>query len=68
MTVTIEDPLWADMRKHNEVRWSSVMKEAVRNKLKALEVLKRLESSSMLSEKDINEFAVKLGRKITNRK
>ncbi len=68
MTVTIEDPLWERMKNHNEIRWSAVMKEAAKEKLKALEVLENLFKKPHLSEKEIEEFAVKLGKKITLRK
>ena len=40
------------------------MKEA---KLKALRVLEKLAKESRLSEKEIEEFSVKLGKKISNR-
>lgn len=64
MTVTVEDPLWKDMKTHSEIRWSVVMKDAVKERLKALEVLKKLVNKSELSEKEINKFALDLGKKI----
>ncbi len=67
MTVTIEDPLWDEMKKHSEIRWSSVMKEAAMKKLKALELLESLAKNTHLTEKEIENFAVKLGKKITAR-
>lgn len=67
MTVTIEDPLWEEMKKHDEIRWSTVMKGAVAEKLRALAVLNRLMESSKLSEKEINDFAIKLGKKVSGR-
>lgn len=68
MTVTIEDPLWDEMRKHEDVRWSSVMKSAVKEKLGALSVLENLMNKSKLSDKEINEFAVKLGKNVNRAK
>lgn len=68
MTVTVEDDLWKEMRKHEEIRWSAVMKEAVKSKIKALTTFKKLEGKSKLSENEIREFAVSLGKKITGRK
>lgn len=64
LTVTIEDNLWEDMKKHNEIRWSAVMKDAAKKKLKALEILERLAGKSKLSEKEIEKFSIELGRKI----
>lgn len=57
MTVTIEDPLWNKMKQHEEIRWSAVMKEAAKEKLKALIVLERLARTAHLSEKEIEAFA-----------
>jgi len=64
MTVTVEDPLWEEMKTHSEIRWSVVMKDAVKERLKSLEVLKKLMNKSKLSEKKINKFALDLGKKI----
>jgi len=68
MTVTIEDPLWENMKEHHEIRWSAVMKESVKEKLKALQVLHHLTKSTKLSEEEINDFAVKLGKRINRGK
>ncbi len=68
MTVTIDEPLWKAMKKHPEVRWSVVMKRAAEERLGALEVLERIKGKHKLSEKEINEFAIKLGKEITGRK
>ena len=67
LTVTVEDDLWSEMKKHSEIRLSAVMKEAAREKLQALAILKRLASKTSLSEKDIEAFSVKLGKRITRR-
>ena len=67
MTVTIEDSLWEEMKKHAEVRWSVIMKEAAKDKLKALVVLDKLMKKAHLSEKEIEDFSVKLGKKISGR-
>ncbi len=67
LTVTVEDELWKEMKKHSEIRWSAVMKEAAREKLEALELLKKLVSKTFLSEKEIEKFALKLGKRVTNR-
>ena len=67
LTVTVEDELWKEMKKHSEIRWSAVMKEAAREKLEALAVLKKLVSKTSISEKDIEKFALKLGKRVTDR-
>lgn len=67
MTVTIEDSLWDEMKGHNDIRWSAVMKDAVRDKLKALVVLNRLMKNARMSEMEIRDFAVSLGKKVSRR-
>ena len=67
MTVTLEDPLWDKMKQHKDVRWSVVMKEAVKEKMRALAVLEELAKKSSLSEKEIKAFALELGRKVNAR-
>ena len=68
MTVTIEDPLWSEMQRHRDIRWSVVMKEAAAERLRAIHSLDRIGNKSGLSEEEIEEFSVKLGKKITGRK
>ena len=68
MTVTVDDSLWGEMQKHPEIRWGTVMKEAAREKLQALLILKKLIAKSSFSEKEIEEISVRLGKKITGRK
>jgi len=68
LTVTIEDDLWKAMKKHPEMRWSAVMKTAAEEKLKALEVLERIAGNHKMTEKEIIDFSVALGKKITGRK
>ena len=68
LTVTVEDELWEDMKKHSEIRWSAVMKEAAKEKLKALKILERLVRKTKMGEAEIEEFSVRLGKKVTNRR
>jgi hypothetical protein len=49
LTVTVEDELWKRMKEHREIRWS---------------VLDKLSKKGKLSEKEMEEFAIKLGKKI----
>lgn len=64
LTVTVEDTLWKDMKKHAEIRWSAVMKDAAREKLKVLETLENLAKKNRLSEDEIEKLAIELGKKI----
>lgn len=68
MTVTIEDNLWKEMNEHKEIRWSVIMKDAVKDKLTALDVLNRLMTKAKLNEREIEEFSIVLGKKISKRR
>ncbi len=67
MTVTIDDPLWDHMNQYSEIRWSAVMRTAVEEKIKALDVLEKLMKKKKLSEKEITEFSLQLGKKVSGR-
>ena len=67
LTVTVEDDLWNEMKKHSEIRWSAVMKDAAKEKLQALAVLKKLVAKTSMSEKEIEQIALKLGKRVTDR-
>ena len=64
LTVTVEDDLWKDMKEHPEVRWGIVMKEAAKEKLRALIMLNKLVEKGKLTEEEIEKFALKLSRRI----
>jgi hypothetical protein len=68
MTVTVEDTLWDEMKKHNEIRWSAVMKEAAKEKLRALAILERLTKNAKFTEEEMEAISVKIGKEITKKK
>lgn len=68
LTVTIEDSLWTEMKKHHEIRWSAVMKDAAKEKLKAITILDKLAKKTTFSEKELEDFAVQLGKKVSGRR
>ena len=60
MTLAVPQELHTIMRKHKEIRWSEVAREALWSQAKKLELMDRILSKSTLTEKD----ALKLGRKV----
>lgn len=60
MTLSIPDELREEMRKHPEINWSEIARQALRREIERLHVYDRLLSGSSLSEED----AVELGREI----
>lgn len=60
MTFAIPSELIKLMKKHKEIKWSEIAREAIRHKVEELELMDRLASKSRLTEKD----AIEIGRKI----
>ncbi len=60
MTFAVPDELMKLMKKHREIKWSEVAREAIRDKAQKLELMDKLVSKSKLTEKD----ALEIGRKI----
>lgn len=66
ITVNVDDDLKARMEQHPEINWSEVTRQAIQEKIEALEVMDKLTSESKLTERDVQEIAEKInesGRK-----
>lgn len=60
MTLSIPEELHEIIRKHSEIKWSEVARQAIWNQARKLELMDKLLSKSKLTEED----AEKIGRKI----
>lgn len=60
MTFAVPPEMIKLMKKHKEIRWSEIAREAIRRKVEELELMDKLASKSRLTEKD----AIEIGRKI----
>ena len=60
MTLAVPADLMLIMKKHKEIKWSEVAREAMWDKAKILELMDKMLSKSKLTEKD----AIEIGRKI----
>ncbi len=66
ITVNVDHDLKERMDKHPEINWSEVTRQAIQEKIEALEVMDELTSESDLTESDVQEIADKInesGRK-----
>ncbi len=66
ITVNVDDDLKERMDNHPEINWSEVTRQAIEEKIQALEVLTELTSESELTEHDVQEITDKInesGRK-----
>ncbi len=60
MTLAIPEDLHDIIRKHNEIKWSEVARQALWNQARKLELMDKILSKSKLTEKD----ALEIGRKV----
>jgi predicted CopG family antitoxin len=66
ITVNVDDDLKERMDNHPEINWSEVTRQAIEEKIEALEVMDELTGESELTESDVQEIADKInesGRK-----
>lgn len=55
LTLSVPDDLYAEMKKHPEIRWSEVARQALARKLDDLRRLDALLRDSKLTEQDVDE-------------
>jgi hypothetical protein len=60
MTLAIPEELSVMMKKHTEIKWSEVARQAMWAHAKKLELMDRLASKSRLTSRDLEE----IGRKV----
>jgi hypothetical protein len=60
MTLAIPEDLYKIMKKHKEIKWTEVARQAIWERARKLELMDQLLSKSELTEKD----AIEIGRKI----
>ena len=67
MTLAVPEDLHIIMRKHKEIRWSEVAREALWNQAKKLDFMDKILAKSTLTEKDALEIGRKVNRAIAKR-
>lgn len=60
ITLSVPEDLKTEMDKSKEINWSEVARQAIKEKIAQLRILKKIASKSKLTEKD----ALEIGRKI----
>ncbi|MBX0297958.1 hypothetical protein [Haloarcula nitratireducens] len=63
ITVNVDDDLKARMENHPEINWSEVTRQAIQEKIEALEVMDELAGQSELTENDVQELAEKINER-----
>ncbi|QBI90051.1 uncharacterized protein ChaoS9_230 [Halobacterium phage ChaoS9] len=65
VTVSVDDSLKDQMDDHPEINWSEVARQAIREKIRDLEVMEQLVEGSELTEEDVDELAAQIDRGAT---
>ena len=67
MTLAIPEDLHEIMRKHSEIKWSEVARQAISEKARKLELMDKLLAKSELTEEDALEIGRKINKGIAKR-
>ena len=67
MTFAVPEELMSVMKRHKEIKWSEVAREAIAGKAEELKLMDQLVSKSKLTEKDAMEIANKIKEGIAKR-
>jgi len=67
MTLAVPEELHIIMRKHKQIKWSEVAREALWNQAKKLELMDKILSKSTLTEKDALELGRKINKEVAKR-
>ena len=60
ITLSVSDDVFEEMKAFPEIRWSEVARQAITERIEALNFLRKMASKSKLTEAD----AIELGRKV----
>ena len=67
VTLSIPDEIYGIMKKHRELRWSEIARQAIIEKVRKLELMDKIALKSKLTMKDIEEINQKIKKGIRNR-
>lgn len=67
MTLAVPEDLHEIMRKHNEIKWSEIARQALWDHARKLELMDKLLSKSKLTEEDAERIGHKIKHGIAKR-
>lgn len=67
MTLAVPEDLHEIMRKHNEIKWSEIARQALWDHARKLELMDKLLAKSKLTEEDALEIGRKINKGIAKR-
>ena len=67
VTLSIEEEVYNKMKKHSEIKWSDIARQAFEKKVKELHWIDNLLEKSELTEEDAERIGHKIKREIRKR-
>lgn len=67
MTLALPEALTEIMKRHKDIKWSEVAREAIWDKARKLELMDKILSKSELTEKDALAIGVKINEAVAKR-
>lgn len=67
ITLAIPDDLHKKLRKHNEIRWSEVIRQILQKSLEQLEIMDEIVKKSKFTRENIEEIGGKIKKGIAQR-
>ncbi|GAA0197592.1 hypothetical protein ACFFQF_20835 [Haladaptatus pallidirubidus] len=62
ITVNVDDDLKQQMENHPEINWSEVTRQAIKDKVKKLDLMDELTAGSELTNEDVEEISAKINQ------
>jgi len=67
MTLAIPEELHKLMKKHSQIKWSEIARQAIWTQAKKMELMNKILSNSRLTEEDALELGKKINKGISKR-
>ncbi len=67
MTLALSEELHSIMKKHREIKWSEIARQALWNQAKKLELMERILSKSEMTEEDAEKIGNKIKKEIARK-
>ncbi len=67
ITLSMPNNIHTDMKRFSDIRWSEVARQAIVTKLDTLKMMEKLAKKSKLTQKDVDEFSLKIKKSSSKR-
>jgi predicted CopG family antitoxin len=67
ITLTIPEELHEKIKRHNEIRWSEVVRRILQKNIEQLEMMERIVRKSRLTDEDAGEIADRIDSSVSKK-